>query len=75
MTGYKYPKELYCIICDQDVKTKLDTITDFAEHESGKKISYKYVVAVCPNCGNVLCNRDKDFAFVKAIESKMKGGD
>ncbi|MBR6982176.1 MAG: hypothetical protein IKH75_01360 [Ruminococcus sp.] len=74
MNHYEYPNELYCIGCDLDVKTKIETVTETAIHESGKKISYEYKVAVCPNCGNVLCSRDKEFAFVNAIEHFKEGG-
>ena len=74
MNNYEYPNVLYCIVCDLDVKPKIEIAKDTAEHESGQKISFEYKVAVCPNCGNVLCSRDKDFAFVKAIELFEKGG-
>ena len=74
MNHYKYPDTLYCIACDRDVTPKIESMKDAADHESGHKVLYVYNVAVCPNCGNVLCSRDKDFAFVKAIEYFKEGG-
>ncbi len=74
MNRYEYPKELYCIQCDQDVGVRIEFRNESVMNDAGMTIDFDYTVAVCPNCGNVLCSRDKDFAFVQAIESFRKGG-
>lgn len=60
---YEYPNVLYCDKCREDVETKLvDRIAVYIR--DGKEIPVTYKAAVCPVCGNTLCERDQDFAFV-----------
>ena len=60
---YEYPEVLYCDKCHADVDTKIvDRIAVYTN--SGEDIQVPYKAAVCPVCGNTLCERDQDFQFV-----------
>ena len=71
MKPYEYPDELYCDNCRQDVTPKIiDRAAAYDNSATGKRIVVPYKAAVCPVCGNTLCERDQEFAFISAI----KGG-
>lgn len=71
MKPYEYPDELYCDKCRQYVTPKIiDRTASYDNSETGKSIEVPYKAAVCPVCGNMLCERDQEFAFINAI----KGG-
>jgi hypothetical protein len=60
---YEYPEVLYCDKCRADVDTKI--VDRVAVYTNGKQeIHVPYKAAVCPVCGNTLCERDQDFQFV-----------
>lgn len=60
---YEYPDVLYCDKCCADVEAKLvDRTATYIK--DGNEIHVAYKAAVCPVCGNTLCERDQDFAFV-----------
>ncbi len=65
---YRYPDVLYCDKCRQDVDTKVvERTATYENHKTGKEYAVPYKAAVCPVCGNTLCERDMDFAFINAI--------
>ncbi|MBR6029200.1 MAG: hypothetical protein IKP40_08910 [Clostridia bacterium] len=70
---YKYPDVLYCDKCRQDVDVRIvDRTTTYENHESGEVFTVPYKAAVCPACGNTLCERDQEYAFVN-LASRWKG--
>lgn len=65
---YEYPEELYCTRCGIDVKSKIvDATSTFTDNDTGEDLIVTYKAAVCPVCGDVLCDRDKNIAFINAL--------
>ena len=64
---YEYPAVLYCDQCRADVETKIEERTVRCTHDA-KDIFVPYKAAVCPVCGRVLCERDRDFQIANAAE-------
>jgi hypothetical protein len=65
---YRYPDVLYCGKCRKDVDVQLDERTAvYTNNDTGEEMRVAYRAAVCPFCGNTLCERDMDFAFINAI--------
>ena len=62
MDAYEYPDVLYCDRCKKDVDVKIEERTESGRGKD-RAWSIKYIVAVCPECGNTLCARDRDFAM------------
>ena len=68
MDEYVYPDELYCIKCDKDVEPVIESRTERLVRTICDKdvpVDASYKVALCPNCGDVLCDRDFDWAIVR----------
>lgn len=64
LESFEYPEVLYCGKCGVDVESKIvERTADYEYRKTGKKITVTYKAAVCPICGNTLCERDRDFAF------------
>ena len=61
---YEYPDDLYCIQCDEDVKPAIEERTEQLLKD-GKDVILPYSAAVCPKCGSLLCDRDRDYAVVR----------
>ena len=69
---YSYPDELYCDQCHANVKVKiLERTAKYDDRETGRELTVHYKAAVCPVCGNTLCERDQEIAFVNMVS---KGG-
>lgn len=69
---YEYPDVLYCDRCDKDVDIKI--VDREAVYTHGKEeIRVPYKAAVCPICGNTLCERDQEFAFVNMTLRRENG--
>lgn len=65
---YRYPEALYCEGCDQDVSPAIvwrDALV--APRDGGAEIRFDYQAAVCPLCGQTLCERDYDYQLIKAV--------
>ncbi len=61
---YEYPTELFCIKCEADVAPVIEDRTEpFVKGDEDINVPYK--VALCPNCGNVLCDRDLSYAIIR----------
>lgn len=64
MDSYKYPDVLFCMKCDTDVEPKIEERTEtMIQNDEDVEVPYK--VAVCPECGGLLCDRDVDFAILR----------
>ena len=71
---YDYPEILYCDHCRDDVES---VVVDRVEPmiKDGKEIEVPYKLAVCKNCGAMLCDRDLDEVILAmAREDGMYGG-
>lgn len=64
MDSYEYPEILFCGKCDADVEPKLIEKTETLIRR-GEEVQVPYRVAVCPACGELLCERDIDFAIIR----------
>lgn len=72
--GYRYPDVLYCDRCRRDVDVRIvDRTADYENNATGEELRIPYKAAVCPECGNTLCERDQEYAFVR-LASRRKGG-
>ena len=68
---YEYPPELYCVNCERRVKPVLEIrneILVFREQEE-KKVPYQ--AALCPLCGEVLCENDRDWALIRLEQERL----
>lgn len=72
MDGYQYPEELYCDQCDQDVRPEILAKEAAIERTDGLRISFSYRAALCPLCRKTLCERDYDYALVRAIRENRE---
>ena len=64
MDHYDYPDVLFCMKCDTDVTPKIEERTE-PFIRNGKDVEVPYKIAICPTCGEVLCDRDVDFAIIR----------
>jgi len=67
LEAYEYPAVLYCDQCHADVETKTED-RETVICMSGKEICVPYKAAVCPACGRMLCERDRDFQIANLAE-------
>ena len=67
MAAYEYPDELYCEQCGNDVAPVLRRAERELTHEDGHTLTVRYMEAVCPRCGHVLCDRDYYCAVAEAV--------
>ncbi len=73
--GYEYPKILYCGDCEKRVPVKLETRQDILVRELNhhtEEISVSYQAALCPLCGKVLCENDRDWALIRLTQEQRK---
>lgn len=72
---YRYPDVLYCDKCQADVDTSIEMRTaEYVNNDTGKCMLVPYRAAVCHVCGNTLCERDKEIAFVIHISKGRSDG-
>ena len=69
MDSYTYPDELYCIRCRADVRPRIVNKVYTFIRDTGKE-SIDYQAAVCPDCGETLCDRDYDFAVLRLFRKE-----
>ena len=70
---FRYPDVLYCGKCRKDVDVQLDERTAvYTNNDTGEEMRVAYRAAVCPFCGNTLCERDQEIAFARAVSDKAK---
>lgn len=62
--SYEYPEILYCGKCGRDVESKIIRKTETMTKE-GQPVEVPYHIAVCPVCGDLLCEQDLDYAIIR----------
>lgn len=71
MRQYEYPEELFCGRCGKFVRPQLVIKTEQIVID-GIDGSADYTEADCPECGIMLCDRDKFMIPIRLGENKEK---
>ena len=66
---YGYPDTLYCDQCCHDVAAQVvDRVATYVM--DSKIVAVDYRAAVCPICGNTLCERDQSLALANYVSKR-----
>lgn len=71
---YEYPKELYCGRCKEIVSPALRDCRAEYTHPIKGDFTIRYKAAFCPVCGELLCERDQDIAFMEYLKGEEEHG-
>ena len=66
---YEYKPEYYCDRCKADVRPNIVLKSQVMKNlKTVSELTVEYRAVECPICGKTLCEREFDYAFIKAVE-------